>query len=104
MDEHQHPPSSTKPHAARHGVVYRCPVCNKGINCHHHLNEGNPQPIDGDILVCAHCRAVMEVVNDRQGVARILDQNDFEALPEFIRNTIALMMNDWDRQKQKILE
>jgi uncharacterized protein YbaR (Trm112 family) len=86
------------------GVAYRCPACSESIDCHHHVNGEMIQPSVEDVLVCAHCKAIMEVIDDRQGIARILSTEEFDALPSYIKRSIQMVMEDWESRRRKVLE
>ena len=86
------------------GVAYRCPSCGQNINCHHCVNNEIVQPQINDVLVCAYCRTIMEVINDRQGIARILNAEEFDQLPREISRSIQFVMQDWENQKRRILD
>ena len=72
----------------KRGPTYRCPRCIWNINCHECVN-GPPicKPNVGDVLICARCWAVMEVVDDR-GLARLLSEEEIAKLPEKMRETL----------------
>lgn len=62
------------------------------------------QPSNEDVLVCAHCRAIMEVIDDRQGIARLLGAEEFDALPSYLKRSIQMVMEDWENKRRKVLE
>jgi hypothetical protein len=44
------------------------------------------------------------VIDDRQGIARILSTEEFDALPSYIKRSIQMVMEDWESRRRKVLE
>ncbi len=86
------------------GPAYDCPSCGASIDCHHCVTRDVVYPVKDDILVCAHCRAVLEVLDPLSCITRVLSTEDLLKLPDYIQASLSRVMNDWENQKRKTLE